>query len=274
MFISGFIYRIITDCPTTGKFKVYIGSTMQSLSMRLSQHESMFKKYQETGKRYCSSYEVLKADWYEICLEESLHIDNLNDLLKAERKAYDKYRNHGDYILVNTNCPARNVKEYYQSAIGKASIKRYHQTQKGKEALSRANKKYYDLPEFFRDNHIEVVSSLPFYSKDRTDRQRGDGVFEQSIEALKMLNAVGYGKEGTGLQLNLVYNPAGAFLPGSQEALEKEFKTALKKDFDIEFNQLFAITNLPVSRYLDYLLQSGNYEKYMEKLIASFNPVA
>jgi len=137
-----------------------------------------------------------------------------------------------------------------------------------------ANKKYNDLPEFFKQHRIEVVSSLPFYSKDRTDRQRGDGVFEDSIRALQMLNAVGYGLEGSELKLNLVYNPAGAFLPASQTALENEFKLALKKDFDISFHSLFAITNLPISRFLDYLLQSGNYEKYMEKLIAAYNPVA
>lgn len=137
-----------------------------------------------------------------------------------------------------------------------------------------ANKKYNDLPDFFKQHAIEVVSSLPFYSKDRTDRQRGDGVFEDSIRALQMLNAVGYGMEGSDLKLNLVYNPAGAFLPSSQTALESEFKLALKKDFGISFHSLFAITNLPISRFLDYLLQSGNYEKYMEKLIAAYNPVA
>ncbi|MEO7047837.1 MAG: arsenosugar biosynthesis radical SAM (seleno)protein ArsS, partial [Ferruginibacter sp.] len=140
--------------------------------------------------------------------------------------------------------------------------------------IIRANKKYYDLPEFYKKHNIEIVSSLPFYSKDRTDKQRGDGVFEDSIIALQMLNAVGYGLEGSDLKLNLVYNPAGAFLPSSQDALEKEFKTALKKDFGISFHNLFAITNLPISRFLDYLLQSGNYEKYMEKLIAAYNPVA
>jgi radical SAM/Cys-rich protein len=140
--------------------------------------------------------------------------------------------------------------------------------------IIRANKKYYDLPEFFKLHNIEVVSSLPFYTAGRTDKQRGEGVFEDSIAALQMLNAVGYGMPGSGLTLNLVYNPAGAFLPPSQTALEKEFKTALKKEFNISFNSLFAITNLPISRYLDYLLQSGNYEKYMEKLIAAFNPVA
>ncbi len=140
--------------------------------------------------------------------------------------------------------------------------------------IIRANKKYYDLPEFYKLHNIEVVSSLPFYSAERTDNQRGDGVFEDSIDALQMLNAVGYGVEGTGLILNLVYNPAGAFLPPSQQSLQQEFKTALKKDFGITFNELFAITNLPISRYLDYLLQTGNYEKYMEKLINAFNPVA
>jgi radical SAM/Cys-rich protein len=127
---------------------------------------------------------------------------------------------------------------------------------------------------FFKQHHIEVVSSLPFYTQDRTDRQRGNGVFEDSIKALQMLNDVGYGKEGTGLKLNLVYNPAGAFLPPAQDALEKEYKDALMKRFGITFNNLFAITNLPISRFLDYLLQSGNYEKYMEKLANAYNPVA
>lgn len=137
-----------------------------------------------------------------------------------------------------------------------------------------ANRKYHDLPRFFKQHGIEIASSLPFYTADRTDRQRGNGVFEDSVKALQMLNAEGYGKEGSGLILNLVYNPAGAFLPPSQPALEKEYKLALKNKFNIDFNNLFAITNMPISRYLDYLLQSGNYEKYMEKLTMAFNPIA
>ncbi|MER0438367.1 arsenosugar biosynthesis radical SAM (seleno)protein ArsS [Emticicia sp. W12TSBA100-4] len=137
-----------------------------------------------------------------------------------------------------------------------------------------ANPKYHDLPDFFKKNNIEVVSSLPATSASRTDSQRGDGVFEDSIKALQMLNAVGYGMEGTGLNLNLVYNPAGAFLPAGQAGLEKEFKRVLKSKFNIEFNSLFAITNIPISRYLDYLLVSGNYAAYMEKLVAAYNPVA
>jgi radical SAM/Cys-rich protein len=137
-----------------------------------------------------------------------------------------------------------------------------------------ANKKYNDLPEFFKQYNVDIVSSLPFYTKDRTDRQRGAGVFDDSINALQMLNVAGYGVQGSGLILNLVYNPAGAFLPPSQTALEKEFKHALLKDYGIVFNSLFTITNLPISRYLDYLLTSGNYERYMEKLVTAYNPLA
>ena len=137
-----------------------------------------------------------------------------------------------------------------------------------------ANPKYHDLPEFYRDHQVEVVSSLPFYNADRTDRQRGEGVFAGSVKALRMLNAVGYGQEGSGLTLNLVYNPAGAFLPASQQTLEGQFRKVLAEEFGIRFNNLFAITNMPVSRYLEFLLRSGNYEAYMEKLVNAFNPVA
>jgi radical SAM/Cys-rich protein len=154
------------------------------------------------------------------------------------------------------------------SALGRHIIVRCNLT------IIVANKKYNDLPDFFKTHKVEVVSSLPFYTRDRTDSQRGSGVFEDSIRALKMLNDVGYGREGSGLILNLVYNPAGAFLPASQQLLQQEFKRSLSKDFGIEFNQLLTITNMPISRYLEYLLESGNYEKYMQKLLTAFNPAA
>lgn len=137
-----------------------------------------------------------------------------------------------------------------------------------------ANKKYYDLPEFFKKHNVEVVSSMPHYTPGKTDRQRGDGVFERSIRALKMLNEVGYGMPDTGLPLNLVYNPSGAFLPGDQDELEAEFKANLKRDFDISFTGLLAITNLPISRFLDFLVQKELYEEYMERLIEAYNPSA
>lgn len=137
-----------------------------------------------------------------------------------------------------------------------------------------ANKKYRELPQFFKKHRIHVVSSLPFYKREKTDRQRGEGVFNTSVKALQMLNAEGYGKAGTGLLLDLVYNPSGAFLPAGQQALETDFKKALKEDFAIDFNQLFAITNLPVSRFLEYLIASENYEEYMYSLVEAFNPAA
>ncbi len=140
--------------------------------------------------------------------------------------------------------------------------------------IIRANKRYHDLPLFFKENGVHVISSLPFYQANKTDAQRGKGVFNDSIEALKMLNAVGYGKENSGLTLDLVYNPVGAFLPGDQSQLELEFKSNLKKNFNIDFNQLFTITNIPISRFLDYLIASDNYEDYMEKLVMAFNPAA
>lgn len=137
-----------------------------------------------------------------------------------------------------------------------------------------ANPKYNDLPQFFKKHKVEVISSLPYFAARRTDAQRGEGVFEKSVKALKMLNEVGYGKEGSGLILNLVYNPTGAFLPGSQSGLEIEFTKKLKEGFDVEFNSLFAITNIPISRFLEYLIASDNYEDYMEKLVNAFNPSA
>jgi radical SAM/Cys-rich protein len=149
----------------------------------------------------------------------------------------------------------------------------------GKKVMNRcnltiimANPSYHDLPEFFAENQVEVISSLPYFTKTRTDSQRGDGVFEDSIEALKRLNAVGYGMEGSGLLLDLVYNPSGAFLPGHQTSLEHEFKLQLKRRYDISFNKLFVITNLPISRFLDYLIESGNYTEYMTSLVEAFNP--
>ena len=140
--------------------------------------------------------------------------------------------------------------------------------------IVQANKKYHDLPEWFARNKVQIVSSLPYFSKGRTDSQRGDGVFEDSIKTLQQLNAVGYGMIDSGLSLDLVYNPTGAFLPAGQGGLEREFKSQLKRRYNIEFNRLFAITNMPISRFLDYLLESENYENYMTQLVAAFNPAA
>ncbi len=140
--------------------------------------------------------------------------------------------------------------------------------------IIKANKKYADLPDFFKKHQVHVVSSLPHWTKGKTDKQRGEGVFNASIEALKDLNKVGYGMPDSELKLDLVYNPSGAFMPTNQASLEKDFKKALLEDFDIHFHNLLAITNLPISRFLDFLIASNNYEDYMQTLVEAYNPLA
>ncbi len=140
--------------------------------------------------------------------------------------------------------------------------------------IIRANKKYYDLPKFFKNHNVHVVSSMPHWTRGKTDKQRGSGVFDKSIKALQELNAIGFGMPNSNLKLDLVYNPSGAFLPADQMSMEKDFKNALLEDFGIYFHNLFTITNLPVSRFLDYLIASDNYEDYMYNLVDAYNPSA
>ena len=128
-----------------------------------------------------------------------------------------------------------------------------------------------DLPDFFAEKKVEIVSSLPYFLQAQTDAQRGTGVFDKSIEALRRLNAVGYGVDDN-LILNLVYNPVGAFLPPEQTAIEADFRRELKTRYGVLFDDLFTITNMPIARYLDWLRRSGNEAAYMQKLVNAFNP--
>jgi radical SAM/Cys-rich protein len=130
------------------------------------------------------------------------------------------------------------------------------------------------LPEFFAKNRVEVISSLPYYQEFFTDAQRGSGVFGKSMEAMKRLNAVGYGVEGSGLVLNLVYNPVGPYLPPPQAGLEADYKRELEAKFGLTFNSLYTMTNMPINRFRLHLDKTGQYEAYMEKLLAAFNPTA
>lgn len=126
------------------------------------------------------------------------------------------------------------------------------------------------LPEFLAHHGIEVIASLPCYSLKNVDAQRGNGVFEKSIRALQLLNRLGYGTDPR-LQLHLVYNPVGAFLPGSQVELESDYHAELKEHFGIVFNRLYTITNMPISRYAAWLQREGKYDEYMQLLIDNFN---
>ncbi len=131
-----------------------------------------------------------------------------------------------------------------------------------------------DLAEFLAAHEVEVVASLPYFLAEKTDAQRGLGIFDKSIQALRLLNSLGYGRDGSKLKLNLVYNPTGAFLPPAQAGLERDFKRELESRYGVVFNSLYTITNMPISRFLEFLLRSGNYDRYMERLINAFNPAA
>jgi len=130
------------------------------------------------------------------------------------------------------------------------------------------------LPEFYAGNRVELVASLPDVRGERTDRQRGNGVFKDIIEVMQRLNRLGYGKKDTGLILDIVHNPAGAYLPGDQLAMESDYRSVLRRDYGVEFNQLFCLTNCPVGRYLDYLDRSGNLSDYMQTLRTAYNSSA
>eukprot|EP00899_Mesostigma_viride_P005536 jgi/Mesvir1/14984/Mv14646-RA.1 len=151
---------------------------------------------------------------------------------------------------------------------------------RGKEVIDRCNLTVLeepgqqDLAKFLADHQVRVVASLPCYTEGTVDKQRGRGVFERSIEGLKTLNELGYGHEGSGLELDLVYNPSGAFLPPAQEMLEVAYKDELSKCHGIVFNRLFCLANMPIKRFADYLSREGKMEQYMQLLVNNFNPAA
>ena len=129
-----------------------------------------------------------------------------------------------------------------------------------------------DLPGWLAERGVEVVASLPHWRRRGTDAQRGDGTFDRSIEALLRLNAAGYGSSDPRRTLTLVVNPVGAFLPGAQAAMEREWKAGLLRDHGVRFDRLLTLTNMPISRFLEWLEESGNLAEYMERLLAAFNP--
>jgi radical SAM/Cys-rich protein len=131
-----------------------------------------------------------------------------------------------------------------------------------------------DLAEFLAHHAVEIIASLPSYQAGQTNAQRGEGIFEKSLDGLRLLNRLGYGRPNSGLVLNLVYNPVGAFLPPRQEAIEAQFKKELRARHGIEFTRMYTITNMPISRFLEFLVESGNYDQYMTRLANAFNPAA
>jgi radical SAM/Cys-rich protein len=150
----------------------------------------------------------------------------------------------------------------------------------GRSVMDRCNltiltlPRFRDLPEFLARHRVEVVASLPSYLPRGTNAQRGDGVFDDSITAIRLLNSLRYGVDGSGLVLNLVSNPTGAFLPPRQADIEADFRRELKSRYDIVFNHLYVITNMPMNRFLEFLMRTGQYDAYMNRLISAYNPAA
>ena len=196
---------------------------------------------------------------------EELSVDNLNACLRAAA--------HPGITTLDITGGAPEMHSRLEWFLDKASAmqKRVLVRSNGAILLDDAYRRYLDV---YAEHSVEVVVSLPHPLQDRTDRMRGAGVFDRIMAALKELNMRGYGSPNTGLILNLVHNPVGAFLPGSQQALEREYRRRLRHDFGVEFNSLYCLTNCPVGRYLDFLKRSGNLSEYTDMLKRSFNPSA
>jgi radical SAM/Cys-rich protein len=140
--------------------------------------------------------------------------------------------------------------------------------------LSALQTNMHPLIESLKSHRVVIVASFPSLNVAQTDSQRGNGIFEESIGALQQLNAAGYGRNGSGLELNLVSNPTGAFLPPGQEQTEKRYHQILEKKWKVTFTSLFNFANAPLGRFRQWLIQSGNFENYVQKLILNFNPCA
>jgi len=176
-----------------------------------------------------------------------------------------------DLKLADITGGAPEMNPHFKPLIAELSKRNIH-------AIDRCNltilmkKGYEDYGQFMADHKVEISASLPCYTQDNTDAQRGDGVFEESIAALQHLNTLGYGMPDTGLTLDLVYNPVGFGLAGDQVSLQADYKKHLLENFNIQFNKLWTITNMPVRRFEEYLQKEGQYNNYMNKLLAAHHP--
>jgi radical SAM/Cys-rich protein len=192
------------------------------------------------------------------------------DILK---QCLEVIRENKDVTTVDITGGAPEMNPFLKDFIGEVS-------KLGRRLIARSNlvilteEAYSGYAGFYAENGVEIVSSLPDCDEARADRQRGSGFFKKFIAVVKSMNSIGYGKPGSGLTLNLVHNPVGAYLPASQESLEQNYRDRLKKSYGVDFNSLYCINNMPVGRYLEFLLASGNYDDYMRTLTEAFNPVA
>ncbi len=246
--------------------------------LNLPPFEEMFKQTGEAELR-ATGIEIFQVNVGKLCNQvcKHCHVDAGPDRREImTRETFELCLNalaQTDIPKVDITGGAPEMNPHFRWFVAEVKKLKRHVMVRSNLTILLANG-FTDLPEFFAEHQVEVISSLPHYTPTVTDKQRGEDVFSRSIEAIKRLNALGYGKEESGLVFNLVYNPVGAFLPPNQASLEKDYKRELQKHYGVSFNQLYTITNMPISRFLDYLLMSGNYEAYMTKLVSLFNPAA
>ena len=254
----------------------------------LNNHERKYKSIPEFQEKLAETdlypltstkVELMQVNLGKLCNQECIHChvdagprreeimtrETMQHCLNAMKKS--------DIRQLDITGGAPEMNPYFKWFVKECSLS-------GIKVMVRCNltiltrEKYADLPAFYAGHDVHLVCSLPFYSADKTDLVRGDGVFNESITALKMLNKAGYGNTEKNLVLDLVYNPSGAFLPEPQKCLENQFRKVLLDKFGIRFNSLYAITNMPVGRFLENLTGSGNYEEYMDRLSNAYNPCA
>lgn len=227
---------------------------------------------------YAREPEILQINVGKLCNQTCRHChvdagpDRREVMSRETMEQCLQFLDRSNIAIVDITGGAPELNPHYRWLVAECRRRNRHVMTRCNLTIIVAAPRFNDLPQFFADHQVEVICSLPFYEAGRTDRQRGQGVFDASIKALQMLNAIGYGKPDTGLLLHLVYNPAGAFLSAPQSLLEQQFKKELQQRFGIVFNNLYVINNLPISRFLAFLLQTEQYEEYMQKLVAAFNP--
>ncbi len=224
--------------------------------------------------------EILQVNLGRLCNMtcEHCHVDAGPDRreimqLATVNACLDVLRNHPQIRTLDLTGGAPEMNPHFRDFVSAARELGRHVIDRCNLTILRAPG-FDDLPEFLAASRVEIVASLPCYLEENTDQQRGNGAFAKSIEALRRLNDFGYGMEGSGRTLTLVYNPIGATLPPDQGTLEAAYRRELAARYGVQFNRLFTITNMPISRFLDHLIRTGQFERYMQTLVDAFNPAA
>src|SRR4029450_4142946 len=242
---------------------------MNRFAQRLAEHSMSLRR---------TRTEILQVNVGKLCNLTCMHC-HVNAGPKRKEIMTRETVDHIVDWLANTDIPTVDFTGVAPEMIPdfRYFIERVKQLHPARHLIDRCNLTillepgYEDLPQFLAMHKVEIIASMPCYSAENVNAQRGDGVFEGSIKALQLLNSLGYGKVAD-LPLNLVYNPVGAFLPGPQAELEADYKRELKEHFGIVFNKVYSITNLPIARFASYLRHNNKLEEYMQLLIDNFNP--